>query len=138
MTITVGDKVSHDFTVDEAAMVAFQSLSGDVSRIHTDNDFARSRGYDGVIVYGGIMLAHLSHVLGMRVPGPNGASMRWQIDYRRPLYVGEPARIDLEVVNISPGSGVVEARYKITAGKKTVATGQTQSIVPPSDLGDGT
>lgn len=136
MPIRVGDKASRAFVVDREAMRWFQQISEDTSLIHTDPDYARSRGFDDVIAYGGIMLAHLSHVLGMMIPGARGASTRWTIDYRRPLYVDEAARIDFEVVNTSPGTGIVEGRFKIRAGDRVIASGTTQSIVPPEDVAD--
>ena len=55
------------------------------------------------------MLAHLSHVLGMKLPGPTGTSTKWTISYREPLYLGEPARIALEITYASKATGIVEA-----------------------------
>jgi len=113
----------------------FREVAEDTSRIHCDAAYAKSRGFDGVVVYGGIMLAHLSHLLGVRIPGANGASVAWSIKYHRPLYVDEPAEIVLEVTFVSPGTGIVESRFSITAGEKIVATGTAQSIVPPDEIG---
>jgi acyl dehydratase len=79
----VGRKARHPFVVDEAAMDRFRQMSGDNSRIHCDDTFARSMGYDGVIVYGGIMLAHLSQLLGMNIPGMNATSISWSIRSHR-------------------------------------------------------
>lgn len=132
--IAVGAFVEHAFTVDATAMAAFAALSGDRSAIHTDDDFARSRGYEGVIVYGGLMLAQLSGVLGGKLPGDAGVSARWNIDYRSPLYVGEPAVLRLEVTHVSPAVGLVEGRFTIQAGDRLIASGKTQSLVPPEQL----
>jgi HAD superfamily phosphatase (TIGR01681 family) len=76
-----------------------------------------------VIAYGGIMLAHLSHVLGMKLPGPTGTSTKWTINYREPLYLDEPARITLEISHTSSATGLVEAKFRITSGERTIATG---------------
>lgn len=128
--IRVGDRATHAFTVDEAAMAWFRQGSGDASLVHVDEAFAISRGYQGVIVYGGILTAQLSHLLGMKLPGADGVSTRWSIDYRRPLYVGQAARIEFEVTHLSPALGIVEGRFKILAGETVVASGSTQSLVP--------
>jgi acyl dehydratase len=136
MSIRVGDCATREFVADEAAMRAFQALSGDQSRIHCDEAYAKSRGYDGVIVYGGIMLAHLSHLLGMKIPGTNGTSLAWTIKYHKPLYVGEKAAIELTVVNVSPATGVVESKFTIKTGDKRIASGTAQSIVPSETLAD--
>ena len=80
------------------------------------------------------MLAHLSHLLGMETPGLNGTSIAWSIKYHNPLYVGEAAQITMEVVYVSPATGLVEARFRVVAGDKEVATGTTQSIVPSEEV----
>ncbi len=134
--IAAGAAVEHRFTIDAAAMAAFAALSGDRSAIHTDEAFARSRGYQGVIVYGGLMLAQLSGVLGGKLPGDDGVSARWSIDYRSPLYVGEPAVLRLEVAHVSAAVGLVESRFTIHAGERLVASGKAQSLVPAERLGE--
>jgi acyl dehydratase len=134
MGLAVGDEARRAFHIDDAAMAAFQALSGDVSLIHTDPDYARSRGFDGVIAYGGLFLAHLSHTVGMLIPGVRGLSTRWSINYRRPMYPGQSGEIILTVVNVSAATGLVDCRFRIESGGKTVATGETQSLLPPEDL----
>jgi hypothetical protein len=44
--------------------------------------------------------------------------------------VDESACLKLQVVNVSPATGLVEARYRIVAGERLIAEGQTQSLVP--------
>jgi len=135
--IRAGDCATHDFVVDQEAMRWFQAMSKDVSRIHCDPEFARERGFKDVIAYGGIMLAHLSHVLGMKLPGPSGTSTKWTIAYREPLYVGEPARITLEVTYASEATGIIEGKFRITSGDRVIATGTTQSKVPLDEIDAG-
>ncbi len=134
MTIRSGQSVVHAFTVGPEAMRAFQALSGDMSQVHCDPAFARARGFKDVIVYGGILLAQLSHVLGMKLPGAEGTSTRWTIDYRAPLYVGEAASLRLEIVSTSPATGLADAKFIIEAGGRTVATGTAQTLVPHERL----
>ena len=134
MTIKAGQSVAHSFTVDAAAMRAFQALSGDLSAVHSDAAFARARGFEDVIVYGGLMLAQLSYVVGMLLPGSNGTSLRWAIDYRGPLYVGEAATLTLEIVGVSPGTGLVDSRFTIATAARKVATGTAQTLLPPEGL----
>ena len=128
--IAVGDRVEHAFTISDDDMATFRRLSADSSLIHTDPEFARQRGFKDVIVYGGLMLAQLSHVVGQLLPGRHGTSVKWTVNYRSALYAEEPARLSLHVVNVSPATGLVEARYRIACGDRLIAEGQTQSLVP--------
>jgi 3-hydroxybutyryl-CoA dehydratase len=130
VAIRVGDSASRRFVVDAATMRWFQEVAEDTSRIHCDRAFAQERGFTDVIVYGGILLAHLSHLLGMKIPGANGTSIGWSVKFHQPLYVDEEAEITLKVANVSAATGVVEGKFSIMSGQKKVATGTTQSIVP--------
>jgi 3-hydroxybutyryl-CoA dehydratase len=134
VTLRAGQSARHEFTIDDAAMRAFQALSGDLSAVHCDAAFARARGFDDVIVYGGLMLAQLSQVLGMQLPGTSGTSVRWTIEYRGPLYVGEAAVLTLEIVDVSPGTGLVHSRFTIASAARKVATGTVQSLLPPQGV----
>ena len=136
MGISVGARFEHRFVIDDAAMQAFASLSNDRSSIHTNDAFARERGYQSAIVYGGLMLAHLSHVVGTKIPGDLGTSGRWEIDYRRPLYVGEEAVLTMTVDHVSRAMGLIQAKFTIHRGDRLVATGKTQSFVPASEIED--
>jgi 3-hydroxybutyryl-CoA dehydratase len=135
MAIRVGDRAARKFVIDGTTMRWFQEVAEDTSRIHCDRAYAQSRGYADVIAYGGILMAHLSHLLGMDIPGPSGTSIAWSIKFHEPLYLGEQAEIVLEVTYLSAATGVVEAKFRIMAGQKQVATGTTQSVVPLEEIG---
>ncbi|MEM9735839.1 MAG: MaoC/PaaZ C-terminal domain-containing protein [Pseudomonadota bacterium] len=124
-----GQTASLDFRVTAAEMALFQELSGDFSRIHTDPAFAEAHGFDAPIVYGGLMLAKLSAMLGEHLPGPRGISVSWSITYRKPLYVGEQAVLSFEIASVSAATALVAGRYRIEVGTRLVAEGRTQSIV---------
>jgi acyl dehydratase len=125
----VGQTVSQPFTITTEDMRLFQRLSGDDSSIHTDEVFATDHGFKGVIVYGGLMLAHLSKVLGTIVPGRRGLSMTWSIAYRKPLYVDEPAILSASVAHVSEATNTVNLAFTITRDGEVIATGKTESLI---------
>lgn len=110
-------------------MSVFAALSNDKSKIHTDDEFARRHGFRESIVYGGILLAKLSHCLGTHLPGPAGVSMEWTIRYHAPLYTGEKVIFRAEAASFSEAVGAVEIHYKITREGKRIASGTALSRV---------
>lgn len=126
--LVVGAAVEHAFVVTEDDMVAFRRLSGDDSLIHTDADFSTRHGFKGPIVYGGILLAHLSRVLGTMVPGSHGVSLVWSIAYRKPLYVNDAAVLTATIAHVSEATSTVNLAFKITRDGETIATGKTESM----------
>jgi acyl dehydratase len=127
--LVVGASVEHTFVVSPQDMMTFQSLSADDSLIHTDAEFSARHGFRAPIVYGGILLAHLSHVLGTIVPGRQGISLAWNIAYRKPLYVNETATLTATIAHVSEATNTINLTFKITRGGETIATGKTESMV---------
>ena len=52
------------FKATNEMMQSFVEISGDVNPLHTDSNYATSRGFDGVVVYGGILVAQISRMVG--------------------------------------------------------------------------
>lgn len=122
-----GLTISLPFSVDESKMRAFAELSGDNSRIHRDADFARRNGFRDRVAYGALQVAQLSYLVGMHLPGDLGLAANWQIDFRTPLYIGETARIDAEIVHLSEAMRIVKLKFAVMVGERVVATGTAQS-----------
>ena len=127
-----GMKVSLPFTVLAEDMAAFAQVSGDYNPIHTDADFARSRGFQGPLVYGGLLLAQVSRVIGMRLPGRNAVWTRVEMDFRKPLMVGEGAHVEAEIINISQAVRQIELKLRISVAQRILAKGMAEVLV----LGD--
>jgi len=121
--------VTHAFVVTLSDMAAFQELSGDDSLIHTDAEFSARHGFGAPIVYGGVMLAKLSRVLGTMVPGRRGVSMAWSIVYRKPLHVNETAVLTATVDHISEATRSINLKFDIRRGSDLIATGKTESLI---------
>jgi acyl dehydratase len=127
--VEVGHRATHHFVVTTEDMTWFAGFSGDRSYIHTERAFCERHGFQEPVVYGALMLAHLSHVLGMKIPGLTGVSSGWDISFHNPLYVGEEATIEAEVVHISESTRSVKIKFRISKGDTLVAQGKTQSVL---------
>ncbi len=123
----IGRTATFSFCISASDMEAFVALSGDNSRIHRDDEFAWRHGFAGRIVYGGIMLARLSKMLGSHLPGDHAMSVAWQINYHHPLYVGEEATIAATVSHLSAATRIVKIKYQILVGDRLVASGSAES-----------
>ncbi|OFX08867.1 MAG: hypothetical protein A2516_08680 [Alphaproteobacteria bacterium RIFOXYD12_FULL_60_8] len=126
-------KVSLPFTVLAEDMAAFAQVSGDYNPIHTDADFARSRGFQGPLVYGGLLLAQVSRVIGMRLPGRNAVWTRVEMDFRKPLMVGEGAHVEAEIINISQAVRQIELKLRISVAQRLLAKGMAEVLVLGND-----
>jgi 3-hydroxybutyryl-CoA dehydratase len=118
-----------EFSVTAADMEKFLELSGDDSLIHSSPDFAVGHGFEGVVVYGGILLAKLSRCLGRQLPGPRGISLGWSIRYHAPLYVGETALFEAVPGDYSESTRFLAVTFTISREGKKLASGKAESIL---------
>jgi len=126
--VALGTTVTHRFTVTASDMVLFRQTTGDQSLIHTDQDFCKRHGFREPIVYGGIVLGHLSTLLGTMLPGKTGISTGWSIQYRKPLYVGDEVEMTATVAHFSPATRALKLTFQIKLGEAVLATGKTESL----------
>jgi len=121
-----GVRASAEFQISEAQMQCFAELSGDRNPLHLDADFARARGHAGPVVYGGLLVAQISRMIGMELPGRDALWTGLEIDFLRPLHVGESARLDAEITHQSEAVRALELRLTLSAGSRTLAKGRAQ------------
>lgn len=130
-SLAEGVATHHSFRVSGSDMAAFAALSGDRNPLHIDDDFARSRGMAGRVVYGGLLVAQVSRLLGMELPGRDGVWVGLKMDFRAPLYVDEDATLEGTVDRVSEAAALVRLKLSIRAGDRLIATGVAESVVKP-------
>ena len=111
------------FKPTDKMMQSFVEISGDVNPMHTDVNFETSWGFDGVLVYGGILIAQISRMVGMHLPGRDALWSSLNIHFARPLLVGQTAELEARVEPISEATSSIELKFKITSQGKTLAKG---------------
>ena len=87
--MTPGLTESFTVTVTEEMMRQFCALSGDVSPIHKDEDYAKARGYAGRVVYGMLGASFFSTLAGVYLPGEHCLLHGVECKFAKPIYIGD-------------------------------------------------
>jgi acyl dehydratase len=127
--LSPGQSVVVELSIDEAQLRQFAELSGDFNPLHTDDAFARSKGFRGRVVYGALLVAKISEVIGMRLPGQNSVWASLSLEFLEPLYVDEPVQLEAVVLRTSPGTGLVELKLTLRRDGKKLSKGRAEVIV---------
>ena len=96
------------FSFCAADLERFAALTADRAPIHFDPSFARERGYAGPIVFGFLVVARFSGLLGMRLPGPHSVIHGVKFDLVRPVYLDQRICYRVQVKRLSPATGTVQ------------------------------
>ena len=72
-------------TVTPEMMDAFRAITGDVSPIHIDADYAKGRGYPGRVVYGMLGASFFSTLAGGYLPASTACCTAWSASLPNPF-----------------------------------------------------
>jgi len=125
----VNDRMVIKFTISEADQRQFADVSGDLNPLHLNYEFAERMGFGGLVVYGGLLIAKLSQIIGLHMPGPIGLWSNLRIDFLRPLLVGEMAQLIATVVQVSEASNSIVIGFTITSGAGVIAKGRALTTI---------
>lgn len=92
--IKVGHKESFSVTVTEEMMDKFLAITGDVNPLHNDEDYAKSAGHPGRVVYGMLSASLLSTLAGVYLPGKRSLIHEVKIKFAKPVYIGDTLTVE--------------------------------------------
>lgn len=111
--LSEGMTASAPFVVRQEDMDRFAELSGDFNPLHVDEAFACGKGFKGVVVYGALIIAKVSQLIGMRLPGRHAVWASVSLDFIKPLYIDQPAQVDGVVTEVWESTGMVKLKLSV-------------------------
>ena len=127
--LKIGMQAQFDVVLTADMPKAFALLSGDVNRLHSDADFAQRLGYPDQVVFGMLIAAFYSQLVGVHLPGAMVLLHGIDVDFNAPSFVGDKLTISGEIVFLNEAYRRIElkARVRNQAGKliskATIRTG---------------
>ena len=67
----------------------FGNLAGDYNPIHTDENYAKSKGFEGIMSYGNILGLLISSLVGESLKKYEVMLISQSINYKKPVYLGD-------------------------------------------------
>ena len=101
-----------NYTVSSAVYESFQKCSADYNPLHTDEAFARERGFPGKVMYGNILSAFLSHFIGEGLPMKNVIIHSQSISFKNPVFLDEILSFEAVVTGVFDAVQAVEFKFK--------------------------
>lgn len=120
----LAEKSSHiefDYKVTPDVYYSFQRCSNDYNPLHTDEAFAKTKGFSDKVMYGNILNAFVSHFVGMLLPTREVMIQAQDINYMRPVYLNDVVNFEASVYEVSDTAGVIDykLRFRRIVGDKS-------------------
>lgn len=134
MTITeLAEKtasLSHVYQVTPEVYDSFQRCSQDMNPLHTDEAFAKAKGFSSCVMYGNILNAFISHFVGMCLPTPHVMIQSQDINFHKPVFLNDEITLEAGIDTVSEAVNIINYKlkfYKTTdTGRQLVAKGHVQ------------
>ena len=127
--ITIGTKERFTKTVSEADIYLFAGITGDHYGVHVDEEFAKKTLFRRRIAHGAMLVGFASTVMAKmnaHIPPPGGVSVRYEIDFTAPVYIGDTVTTQLELSEKNMDSRILIFTLKTTnQNNETVLKGKT-------------
>ncbi|MCR4650584.1 MAG: MaoC family dehydratase N-terminal domain-containing protein [Lachnospiraceae bacterium] len=129
--IYVGMKESFTVTVTESMMDSFRGITGDINPLHTDEAFAKEKGFDRKVVYGLLTSSLLSTLAGVYLPGERSLIREVEVKLPKPVYVGDVLEVTGEVSEKQDAFNAFEMKVKIVndRGEKVLRGKMKMSVL---------
>jgi 3-hydroxybutyryl-CoA dehydratase len=119
----VGMEARFERCLNATAVDEFARLSGDHNPLHTDAEFARRAGFRDRVVHGAFLVAMVSRLVGMELPGEQSLLLSLKLDFAAPSFPDERIEVVGTIESLHPEQQVMALRIRITCDGETRARG---------------
>jgi 3-hydroxybutyryl-CoA dehydratase len=125
--LDINHKFTKSFVVSSKVYDGFIEAFDDKNPLHTDNDFAISKGFKEKVMHGNILNGFVSYFIGECLPIRNVIIHSQQIQYKNPVYLNDELLFEAFVENVYESVNAIEFKFTFkNSESKIVAKGQIQ------------
>ena len=128
--IDIGMSASYSQTITDADVKQFAGISGDHNPIHIDEVYAADSRYGKRIAHGLITSSFFSGIFGTKLPGPGCVYASQQLQFKRPVYIGDTVTATVEVTRVDVEKRFVYFSTICRVNNKIVTSGNAEIYIP--------
>lgn len=119
------------FSISNEDMKLFSDLSGDGNPLHSNPRYAQAKGFDGPVVFGLLLCAQMSRLIGEEMPDKNSIMMGIQMEFLSPCFPEDDLVFSANLVSKSESTYTYQCKCKIIKGTKVTCQGTVDAIWKP-------
>ena len=127
MVFSVNDRFEKKFKMSRKIQQGFIELFEDNNLLHTNEDFAKGKGFSGCVMHGNILNGFLSYLIGECLPTKEVIIHSQEIQFKQPVYMDDELKLEATVRDIHESVNAVEFSFRFSnKDSKVVAKGNFQ------------
>jgi acyl dehydratase len=134
-TIKIGDFCDRKHTVSEDDLLLFARASGDLNPLHLDEEYAATTPFKQRIAHGMFTGGLISAALAMDLPGPGTIYLSQDLQFKRPVCIGDQLSIVLTAIEKHSEKPIVTLSCEVTnQDGKAVVIGTAKVMAPTKSM----
>lgn len=130
-TLKIDDFCKRQHTVSDDDLIMFAKASGDQNPLHLDDTYAATTPFKQRIAHGMFTGGLISAALAMDLPGPGTIYLSQDLQFKRPVCIGDELSIVLTVVEKHESKPIVTLHCEVTnQDDKAVVVGTAKVMAP--------
>jgi acyl dehydratase len=130
-TINIDDFCKRQHTVTEDDLLLFAKASGDLNPLHLNAEYAATTPFKQRIAHGMFTGGLISAALAMDMPGPGTIYLSQDLQFKRPVCIGDTLTVTLTAIEKHPEKPIVTLKCVVTnQDDKAVVTGIAKVMAP--------
>lgn len=127
MIFSLNDKYEKQFSVTDAVYNGFLTIFQDHNPLHTDEAFAKAKGFKGKVMHGNILNGFLSYFIGECLPTKDVIIHKQEIQFKNPVFLNDTIFFEASVCEVYESVNAVEFKFTYkNSGGVVVAKGKIQ------------
>ncbi len=111
--LELGHTESFSVTITQEMQDSFRAMTGDVNPLHSSEEFAKAKGYDGVVVFGMLTSSLYSTLAGVYLPGEKSLVHSCEAKFMKPVYIGDTLTVEGKVDEKNDTYGLIRIKAVI-------------------------
>ena len=129
--LQVGQSARFSKTVTEADVYLFAGISGDLNPAHVDEEFAKKTFFKTRIAHGMLTASFISTIIGTMLPGPGSIYIRQEVNFLKPVQIGDTVTAVAEVAEVMTDSKHVRLQTFCTNQRGEIVLDGQAIVSPP-------
>jgi 3-hydroxybutyryl-CoA dehydratase len=120
-------------TIAEFDVYSFAGITGDLNKLHVDEEYAKTTRYGKRIAHGMLTSSYICTALGTKLPGEGTIHIRQELDFLKPVFIGDTITVKLEVTEILSEKNYLKIRSQIYNQDNALVVDGYSIVKPPKE-----
>jgi len=115
-----GSQFHTTYTITNNIYNSFINTFKDKNPLHTNNDFAKEKNFEGIVMHGAILAGFLSHFIGEGLPLKNVLVQTYQLSFIKPVYLEDVLDFKAIITGVFNSVNTIEFKFTFSEPKREI------------------